>query len=326
MDVEVSMSNKLAIAETKPWDQRTSSKALAVVVVIVVGIIGFGSRGPDAGPGGVVSGFYSTPNDRTASASDFTEYVSGTTSTRIREAMANRPSGSYSVRSIGEVTNNTVPVQFTHDGQNLTASMKLAKSGRAWKLERPFASVRFSSDHEEVSFRFTSTQRTTLRLGRVYTFFPGVHTITPMGATSSSPAHWEPVDPTFSVLPGSVTTIDIEGRISAEAGQKITTLIQETLGQCLKSEGFSRSRCPNQAEVPPGAAFPAEVEWAITPVDAASRATLDPESSLEWPCYVIRGTLSYTYALREGGRGSAVLRGSQIKGCLRSANSITWRN
>lgn len=313
--------------EKRPWDQTPASRIMAVLIVFAVGLVGFSSHNSDdedATP--VVQGFFTVLNKQNPTYSDFSKYATGTTSTKIREAIRYSRQGGYSVVSVGPITDErSTRVEFTHGGQTFTTTMALSRESRNWKLDKPFPTVVFRSTSDDARFHVSPTDTTSLRLEREYTMYPGKHIVTPLSPSRSAAAAWEPVTPEFTLLTGR-TTVTIEGKVTAEAEAEIMPRITEAFDRCLRMNEFEPRRCPNQVRVPAQTNGFASVAWSITPADAPSRPVFAPEHSFVYPCYVISGVLTYTYSDRNGTPVTAQVDPFTATGCTSLVDTtVTWK-
>lgn len=317
----------MATAGKQSWDRTPAARALAVLVVIAVGLVGFTSRQDDDSLASQsVQGFFETLNKPGARPNDFAKYLTGTSTTRIREATTNKPRGRYGVDSVGGIVNNTVRVTFTQDGEPFTATMAVRKVGRTWKLDDPFPTVRFQAEDRDLRF-VVADPGTLLRPGRDYTLFPGRHTLAIPPSRSSPARGWELIEPQFVALPGPKSEVTVQGKVTADVEAEITQRISTAFAECLASDEFRPVGCPNRAVVPISAATTPQVQWSIDPSNAPGRPTFLVGSSVLAPCYVVSGTLSYSYLNREGVRVTRELDGDGVVGCTEpDSREIIWRD
>ncbi|MGD8214163.1 hypothetical protein [Aestuariimicrobium sp. Y1814] len=318
---------KQAWESDKSWDQTAGAKVVAVILVIAVGWLGFGQQAIDPGPERAVRGFFDALSKPGVTSNELTDYVNGTITSRVREALALAPGGTYTVTSVDQVSRGNVRVGFTHQGEEFTSEMPVRRVSGTWKLYNPFPRVTFNGETERQSLQFqlNSATREVMFTNQTYTLVPGVHTVTPQPPSSSTPLFWEPRSTTVKVAPSALRTdVDLEPRLTATATEELIELVRDNLNTCLESEVLRPSGCPNQVTPASNADLQAPASWRISP-EVPSIAYVG-DSTVTQPCFLVDARLTYEYRTTAGEPTSATLRTWPNKGCVRATPDLrlTW--
>lgn len=314
-----------AFSPEPSWDRKPGARVLAVLVVITVGLIGYASSRPEGEQAQrVVEKFFTALNDPSPRTSDFSSIVSGESYTRLAEAIRTKPTGTYQLTSLGEYTNGKVAVTFIHESETFTGNLTVSKVGSNWKIDKPFATVTFTAGEQDLRFRVNDKTTRRTQLSREAAYFPGKHTIIAEGSSSSQPPAWRPAEPHFLLSPGQTKVVNVTGVIDEEASAELRQRVETAFVDCLaRSPRFRNSSCPLTVEEPADASLSPQVTWAIEP--RPLNINVEDGSPLLEPCFVVSGTVTYTYDTRAGTRATGTIDSYQAIGCATTARRVLWK-
>ncbi|MBO1030488.1 hypothetical protein IPV09_03970 [Tessaracoccus sp. SD287] len=314
-----------------PAPKKSSTGLVAILVAVAILIAGVGiwavtATGRNkAEP--AVREFFELLNTPKPSYSEFSKHVAGIDFRNVYDATRHSPGGTWSLVSVGKVTDDTVPVTYKHNEQEFTADFAVRQEDNKTKLYKPFTYVTFSAE-ERLRFVLGSNDDIGVFLDQQIALFPGSYTITPLPSYTGDAPTWQPSEPTLDMLPGAIKTITLQPRLTDDHAASTSKAVTDAFTTCLQSDSFYPVSCPFRSTRPADADFPAQVVWSITPADAPSKPVLDENSGVLNPCYQVRGMMAYTYATRTGGSNQSTQTQVTATGCVRTSlgtTRVTWK-